>query len=77
MLDASQDFVAEAHLDGDLAIGFHRAQGIGALNVVRIVDDDNEVRSAPFDGNRADLAQELHAQAEAEIFGDLLLAENL
>ena len=73
MLDTGQDLVAEANVDGDFAIGFDRAQGIGPLNVERIVDDDDEVRSAALDGDGTNLAQKLDTKALAQIFRDRLL----
>jgi hypothetical protein len=73
VLDAGHDLVAKTDVNGDLAIGFHRAQGIGALDVVRIVDDDDEPRPATLDGHGPDSAQEFHAQALAQIFRNRLL----
>ena len=77
VLDAGEDFVAETNLDGDFAIGFDRPQGIGALNIVRIVDHDNQVRTASLMGTAQIFRRNSTRRRRRRSSGICCLAENL
>ncbi len=73
MLDARDDLVLEPDEDADVEAGLDRAQGIGALYVMRVVDDHDQDRPLALYGYGANLAQEIHAQALAQVLGHLLI----